>query len=274
MGVPSLQQAFPLDSDPGWTTDAGWAFGVPAGLGGEYGEPDPTAGYTGANVYGYNLAGDYANNLPERHLTSAAIDCSNLGGGHREVPALAQRRAAGLRPRHLRVSNDGVNCTQVWTNGGEITDTAWTQVAYDISGVADGQATVYLRWTMGTTDSSWQYSGWNIDDVEIWGLAGTLSAAGDEVPGPRLAVGNHPNPFNPLTRVTFALDRDGPVSLAVYDVQGRLVRRLVSDSLEAGSHTAVWDGSDDSGRRVGSGVYFARLVAGGQVVQHKMVMLK
>ena len=274
VGLPSLQQRFTLDTDPGWTTDAGWAFGVPAGLGGQYGEPDPTAGYTGANVYGFELGGDYPNSMPVRHLTSEAIDCSMLGG----VVVKFQRWLNVEQPAYdhasFSVSNDGISFTQVWANGGEITDAAWTQVLYDISAVADGQATVYLRWTMGTTDSSWQYSGWNIDDVEIWGLANPLSAAGDEVPGPRLAVGNHPNPFNPMTRVTFSLDRDGPASLAVYDVQGRLVRRLVTDSLEAGTHTAVWDGSDDSGRPVGSGVYFARLVAGGQVVQHKMVMLK
>ncbi|MFN2371654.1 MAG: FlgD immunoglobulin-like domain containing protein, partial [Candidatus Krumholzibacteriia bacterium] len=82
------------------------------------------------------------------------------------------------------------------------------------------------------------------------------------------------NPFNPLTRITFAVDRDGPAVLAVYDVQGRLVRRLAVGTVTAGEHTVVWDGSDDGGRRVGSGVYFARLASGGQVVQHKMVMLK
>ena len=274
VGLPSLQHAFTLDSDPGWTTDAGWAFGVPQGLGGEFGEPDPTSGYTGSNVYGFELGGDYANNMPQRHLTSTPIDCSAFGGTIVKFQRWLNVEQPAYDHATFSVSNDGVNFTQVWTNSSELNATAWTQVEYDISAVADGQATVYLRWTMGTTDSSWQFSGWNIDDVEIWGLASPLSAAGDAVPGPRLAVGNHPNPFNPLTRVTFALERSGPVSLAVYDVQGRLVRRLVTDSLEAGDHTVVWDGSDDAGRRVGSGVYFARLVSDGQVVQHKMVMLK
>lgn len=273
VGVPSLQLAFTLDEDPGWRMGTGWAFGVPTGGGGAYGEPDPTSGFTGANVYGYNLAGDYTNNMPQRHLTTTAIDCSALGA----VSVKFQRWLNVEQPAYDRasfgVSNDGVSFTTVWTNGGEITDTAWTQVEFDISAVADGRATVYLRWTLGPTDGDWTYSGWNIDDVEIWGLAGGLAAAGD-VPARRLVLGNHPNPFNPLTRITFAVDRDGPAVLAVYDVQGRLVRRLAVGALTAGEHTVVWDGADDAGRRVGSGVYFARLAAGGEAVQRKMVMLK
>ena len=273
VGVPSLQQAFPFDADPGWTADPDWAFGVPAGQGGEHGGPDPTSGYTGANVYGYDLGGDYAANLPERHLTSTAIDCSALGGVSVKFRRWLNVEQPAYDHASFRVSNDGVDWTTVWSNGAEITDTAWMPVEYDISAVADGQATVYLRWTMGTTDGSWQYSGWNVDDVEIWGLPGGLSAAG-EVPAPRLHLANHPNPFNPLTRITFALEREAPVSLAVYDVQGRLVRRLAAGHRGAGPHTEIWDGTDDAGRRVGSGVYFARLVADGRTVQHKMVMLK
>ncbi len=274
VGVPSLQVSFPLDTNPGWTTAGQWAWGVPTGLGGQYGNPDPTTGYTGANVYGYNLAGDYANSLAATHLTSAPIDCSNLGA----VSVKFWRWLNVEQPTYdhatFSVSNDGVNFTQVWTNGAQITDNAWTQVAYDISAVADGQATVYLRWTMGTTDSSWQFSGWNVDDIEIWGLpAQDLSAVGD-VPAQRLALGNHPNPFNPTTTIQWAMGADGNADLAVYDVQGRLVRHLVSTFVAAGDYATVWDGADDAGRRVGSGLYFARLAAGGQVVQHKMVMLK
>ncbi len=70
------------------------------------------------------------------------------------------------------------------------------------------------------------------------------------------------------------LDRDGPAALTVYDVQGRLVRRLFTGRLTAGEHAVVWDGADELGRRAGSGVYFARLLSGGRMVQHKMVMLK
>jgi hypothetical protein len=71
---------------------------------------------------------------------------------------------------YVRVSNNGSSWTTIWENNVETTDSSWGLQEYDISSVADGESTVYIRWTMGTTDSSWQYCGWNIDDVEIWAL--------------------------------------------------------------------------------------------------------
>jgi len=177
VGVPVLQYGWNMDTNPGWTTQGQWAWGVPTGGGGEYGNPDPASGATGANVLGYNLAGDYENDLPERHLTTAPIDCALLI----DVSLRFQRHLNVEQPSYdhayLRVSSDGLNWTTVWQNTAEVTDAAWTPVQYDISAVADGQPTVYLRWTQGTTDGGWRYSGWNLDDVEIWGTHTTPASA-------------------------------------------------------------------------------------------------
>ncbi len=170
VGVPTLQQQWDMGSNPGWTTAGLWAYGSPSGGGGQYGNPDPTSGHSGSNVYGYNLSGDYENYLSETHLTSTAIDCSGLD----QVSVKFWRYLNVEQPvydhAYVRVSTNGSTWTTVWENTAEVTDSSWTQVEYDISAVADDQSTVYLRWTMGSTDSAWQYSGWNIDDVEIWGL--------------------------------------------------------------------------------------------------------
>jgi hypothetical protein len=247
---------------------------VPTGGGGAYGENDPTSGHTGSNVLGYNLAGDYPNNMSESHLTTTAIDCSAMQGTVLKFWRWLNVEQPAYDHAYVRVStNGGASWTTVWTNASEITDAAWTQVTYDISALVDGQPNVLIRWTMGTTDSSWTFSGWNIDDVELWALPSYVAGIGD-VPGRGLSLGNHPNPFNPLTKVEFALAAAGPVGLDVYDMQGRLVRRLVAGELAAGAHSVVWDGLDASGRRVGSGVYLARLQANGEVAEHKMVMLK
>jgi hypothetical protein len=171
VGVATVQQTWDMSSDPGWTTQGLWAWGVPAGGGGEYGNPDPTSGHTGSAVYGYDLNGDYANNLPETHLTSTAIDCSGLDRVAVEFWRHLNVEQPSYDHAYLRVSTDGSTWTEVWENTSEVTDSEWALVEYDISAVADQQPTVYLRWTMGTTDSGWRYSGWNIDDVEIWGLA-------------------------------------------------------------------------------------------------------
>ncbi len=180
VGEPGLAAEWPLDSNPGWSTQDAWAFGQPTGGGGEYGGPDPTSGHSGPYVYGYNLAGDYPNNLPERHLTSTAIDCSDRYTTH-----LVFWRWLGVeQPTYdharVRVSNNGTDWVTVWENPVEITDSAWQYMNLDVSGVADGQPTVYLRWTMGPTDGGWRYCGWNIDDIELWGVeVVSLAVPGD-----------------------------------------------------------------------------------------------
>ena len=85
---------------------------------------------------------------------------------------------------------------------------------------------------------------------------------------------NHPNPFNPQTTIAFSIKERGEVSLAVYDVAGQLVRTLANESLAAGPHTKVWDGRDNAGQPIASGVYFYKLVANNFSQTKKMVLLK
>ncbi len=85
----------------------------------------------------------------------------------------------------------------------------------------------------------------------------------------------HPNPFNPSTKIGFALAQSGPTRLDIYTVDGRRVRTLVSESLEAGHHEVTWAGQDDSGRTVASGAYFYRLTApDGQQQTGRMALVK
>jgi len=274
VGLPTKVYSFYLDTDPGWTMEDEWAFGQPQGGGGElHGNPDPAGGHTGPFVLGYNLGGDYPAYLPERHLVTETIDCSDLEGVTVKFWRWLNVEQPAYDHASLAVSNNGVDFTIIWENSSEIADGTWIPVEYDIGAVADGQATVYIRWTMGSTDSNWQFSGWNIDDVEIWGLRDFVTAS--EVPtGYRLSVGNHPNPFNPMTTISFVLEKDGPVAVNIYNLKGRLVRNLVDESLAAGPQRVPWDGLDDSGQRVGSGVYLVRVMSGGRSAEHKMVLLK
>jgi len=86
---------------------------------------------------------------------------------------------------------------------------------------------------------------------------------------------NVPNPFNPTTTIQFDLARDGQVRLQVFDVAGHLVRTLVNGAMTRGyNQSATWNGLDESGRRVPSGVYFYQLVTDELTATKKMVMLK
>jgi hypothetical protein len=84
----------------------------------------------------------------------------------------------------------------------------------------------------------------------------------------------YPNPFNPRTTIRFELPAIGPVRLLVFDVAGHLVRTLADESMPQGSHEAVWDGRDASGREVGSGSYLARLEFGGKVETVRMGLIR
>ncbi len=160
-----------FETDKGWDVSEGeWARGIPTGGGGDHGSPDPTSGYTDPNVLGYNLSGDYSNSMPEYHTTSPAFDCSGLS----DVKLSFWRYLGVEQPSYdhayIRISTDGSNWTTIWENGGTIEDNSWNEVEYDISAYADGQSTVYLRFTQGISDGSWSYCGWNIDDLEVIGL--------------------------------------------------------------------------------------------------------
>jgi hypothetical protein len=83
-----------------------------------------------------------------------------------------------------------------------------------------------------------------------------------------------PNPFNPATTIGFTVPSRTNVTLQVFDVAGRLVTTLVDEPRNAGRYSAMWNGVDATGARVGSGVYFYRLSAGNHSLTRKMVLLK
>ncbi len=117
------------------------------------------------------------------------------------------------------------------------------------------------NWTLDACDIA---SGYSLD-LNLNGIPDECETTGvPERIGPRL-LGAYPNPFNPRTTIRFELPDAGPVRLAIYDVLGGLIRTLVDKELPAGSHEAVWDGKDLSGRAISSGSYLARLEAGGKV---------
>lgn len=84
---------------------------------------------------------------------------------------------------------------------------------------------------------------------------------------------NRPNPFSPETEIVFELPRAGSADLRIYGADGRLIRTLFEEPREAGQHTAKWNGLDDAGRRVASGIYFYRLIAPGVEESRRMVLL-
>ncbi len=89
-----------------------------------------------------------------------------------------------------------------------------------------------------------------------------------------MGLSNSPNPFNPSTIMTFTSEAGGPVTLMVYDILGRHVNTLFSGDAASGVHQLTWNGDDESGRPVASGVYFGRLAGAKGSVVRKMVLMR
>jgi hypothetical protein len=96
----------------------------------------------------------------------------------------------------------------------------------------------------------------------------------EQMPGQYALLQNYPNPFNPETSIGYRLPQAGHVSLMVFNVTGQMVRRLVDWDQAPGEHVATWDGTDQMGQPVASGIYFYQLVTGEFCEVRKMLLLK
>jgi hypothetical protein len=141
-------------------------------------------------------------------------------------------------------------------------------VALDTNALPLGATNVWVR----AQDAAGNWGGATALAVQVNGGATGVALGGDVT---ELALAqNFPNPFRADTRIRFALPQAERVDLRVFDVGGRAVRTLVRGELGAGVHDVAWDGRDEDGSRVASGVYFYRMTAGAEERERKMVHLK
>jgi hypothetical protein len=140
--------------------------------------------------------------------------------------------------------------------------------------VGDGTRT--LRCTLGQTAIGFATdTGGNFLKAGFWlAIHTSISAVGEDLPIPFQLKQNYPNPFNPMTVIAFSLPEDSDVQLRVYNLRGEMVRELFSGHEAAGEHTVMWDGTDDRGRGVASGSYYARLESSQGVQTRKMLLAR
>ena len=172
-----------FETNTGWTLTGEFQRDQPQGLGGNsLGYPDPATAFSGDYVLGDDLTGlglnlgDYENDLADRadKAESPTFDCS----GYANIILNFQRWLGVEQPlwdrAYIDVSNDnGTSWTNVWQNGDDIFDNAWSLHSVNISAVANDQAQVKIRFCIGPTDASMHCCGWNLDDVEVTGILST-----------------------------------------------------------------------------------------------------
>lgn len=162
----------------GWILNGEFEIDSPQGLGGEYGNPDPNYAYAGNKVLGVDLTGlgsslgDYESDLGshEYFAISPVINCSEFVSVELDFIRWLNVEQSSYDHAYISISNDdGTTWNEIWSNSSQVTDSSWNSVNFDISEIADLCNMVRIRFSIGSTDGSWQYSGWNIDELSVSG---------------------------------------------------------------------------------------------------------
>ena len=178
----------------------------------------------------------------------------------------------GEDPWRVLVTDDG----ETWTAMHSSTESqlSWLLQSHRVEDFLELGPTVRFKFLV-TDEGGDSLVEAGLDELVLTGYTLDPTTSVGDSPSPQLALAqNRPNPFNPSTEIRFALPRGGEVRLQVFDLEGRLVRSLLSEVMPAGSHRVVWQGDDHRGVPVASGVYFYRLQTGTGDLVRKMTVLK
>lgn len=204
----------------------------------------------GAALVGVTLAGDLVDADPDVHDFSVGYGSAPLPPGSAVLLSTLQVLVWDMTVEDVAISllphsTPTIPGLMAWTPGTE------------------GSDPVPMVITAGTTEVAWIH----LRD----GMSGTADR--DLPPATRL-LNNVPNPFNPQTEIRFELAEASPVRIVIYDLTGRRVKVLTEDAWPAGLNSQIWDGRDGQGRRVPSGAYYVRMVAGNTVFRQKVMLVK
>ena len=144
---------------------------------------------------------------------------------------------------------------------------SWTHYSYDLSAYANQTIRVAIQCVSANSHI------FMVDNVEIDAPTSTNNE-NNEVVAISSLEGNYPNPFNPETTIAFSTKENGNISLDIYNIRGQKVRTLLNETKQAGKHTVVWNGKDDNGKNVASGVFFYRMKSGKFSSTKKMILMK
>lgn len=176
-------------------------------------------------------------------------------------------------PVSVEVSTDGAQWTQVFVKSGR---QDWWQKEYVSLENYAGES-VYLRFRLVDQSTADELTdpGWTLDNITL--ITGSATANSDQnTPGLPQAVlyPNYPNPFNPQTTIKYSLAQAEDVSLEIFNLKGQRVKICFAGVQKAGNHDFVWNGSDDHGREVASGIYLYRLSSAKFSQSRKMILMK
>lgn len=173
----------------------------------------------------------------------------------------------------VEVSSDQSEWQELWRESGRFD---WWHTQYISLNDFAGQS-LYFRFRLvdESVHEEMTDPGWTIDNIRIiGGYAVPNQDAINQIPLISALYPNFPNPFNPQTTIKYSLSRHGKVKLSIYNLKGQKVKSLVDNQMSSGAHQVIWNGRDDGGNAVSSGVYYYRLETDNYRRTMKMVLLK
>ncbi len=274
------------DDNEGWTASgsANWQWGQP-----NY-EQGPANAYHGLNCWGTDLNGNYGN-VRNGYLYTAIYQLDPSAAPFELVLHLWYDTEEGQDGSYVQISAEeesfnridpieGYPSSSVVSLTGQpgysgLSD-GWIESRFDLSAYADSEVQFRIRFG---SDAANNGAGVYLDYAIVYGQ--TNYTVGVDNPKFKTAapikftlLQNYPNPFNPKATIRFELPQATQVSLQIYDVSGRLIRTLLNESKEAGYHSLIWDGTDEHGQTMSSGLYFYRIDTEGFSDTKSMILLK
>jgi len=214
-----------------------------------------TALYTGENYPGgvFESAPVYTNNvtITKRYLVEGTV--TRIAGTVEGFIISFTNEDAGYSPENTTTDDNG-DFSFIVPAGNYVLKAWWPTTP----------ASQYVSGTIVVPD------GLPLDDIP-------LDALGEDdisIPAVTALKGNYPNPFNPSTTIAFDLAEEGLVSIDVFNIKGQKVKTVTNELMKAGRYSVVWNGDDNIGRAVGSGVYFYRMTSGQYTKTQKMLLMK
>jgi hypothetical protein len=236
---------------------------------------EPSWHVTGQNYYssghswwcGDSATGGYFNNQNSSLVTSDII----LGAG--STLSFWHKYSTELDYDYCYVeysTNGGGNWIRLATYNGF--QPAWSLESFDLSSLASG--TVIKARFLFSSDVSIVDEGWYLDDIKIEDSNGVNDSTDSLLSLPVKLGYAYPNPSRGITAISYQLPQSARVDLKIYNIQGQLVKTLESKAKQAGFYRVPWDGLDEKGQRVSTGVYFYRFNAGNYSSTGKLMIIK
>lgn len=289
-----FNEDFEIDNGDFFPSDSLWQWGVPG-----YG---PEKAYSGQKLWGTVLQGSYPDQVEAKLVTLhlALPDADNLmlsfwSWMEAETDSIFPEIAydGGI----VELSNDnGVSWTQIFPrqsyshNISEFARSSplppgtsvysdqqnWKEAIFDLD--AYKGLTVQIRFYFGSDEDNDQpYAGWYLDNVAIkypYVQRETVYLDNPGSPDHFWLSQNYPNPFNSSTAISYTLPRATHIMIAIYNLNGQIVKVLIDQKQETGSYQLSWDGTDDNGHPITTGVYFIQMKCGEQLFTRKVLVLR